>query len=68
MSARHMILIGSVLKKYKDNTNYDIEMERQHRQVMKRVRIENLADCPDKTQSKKSVHPWLIPITHDERL
>ena len=43
-------------------------MEGQRREITKRVRIENLADCPDKTQSKKSVHPWLIPITHDERL
>ena len=63
-----MILVGSILNRYKDNTNYEIEMEGQHRQIMKRVRIENLADCPDKTQSKKSVHPWLIPITHVERL
>ena len=67
-SARHMILVGSILKRYKDNTNYDIEMEGQRREITKRVRIENLADCPDKTQSKKSVHPLLIPITHDECL
>ena len=46
---RCMILVGSILKRYKDNTNYDIEMEEQHRQIMERVRIENLADCPDKT-------------------
>ena len=58
-SARHMILVGSFLKRYKDNTNYDIEMEGQRRQIMKRVRIENLAYCPDKTQSKKSIHPLL---------
>ena len=63
-----MILVGSILKRYKDNTNYNIEMEGQHRQIMKRLRIENLADCPDKTQSKKSIHQFLIPITHDERL
>ena len=56
-SARHLILVGSILKRYKDNTNYNIEMERQYRQIIKRVRIENLADYPDKTQPKKSVHP-----------
>ena len=66
--ARHMILVGSILERYKDNTNYDIEMEGQHRQKTERMRIENLADYPDKTQSKKSVHLLLIPITHDERL
>ena len=43
-----MILVGSVLKRYKDNSNYDIEMEGQHRQIMKRMRIENLANFPDK--------------------
>ena len=63
-----MILVGSILKRYKDNTNYDIEVEGQQRQIIKRVKIENLADCPDKTQSKKSIHVLLIPITHDERL
>lgn len=63
-----MILVGSVLKRYKDNSNYHIEMEGQHRQIMKRMRIENLANFSDKTQSKKSIHPWLIPITHDECL
>ena len=26
-STRHMILVGSVIKRYKDNSNYDIEME-----------------------------------------
>ena len=67
-SARHMILVWSILKRYKDNTNYDIEMEGLHCQIIKRKRIGNLADCPDKTQSKKSAHPLLIPITHDERL
>ena len=48
-SARHMILVGSLLKRYKDNNKYDIEMEGQHPSIMKRVRIENLANCPDKT-------------------
>ena len=63
-----MILVASTLKRYKDNTNYNTEMEGQHRQVMKRVRMEDLADCADKTQSKKSIHPLLIPITHNKRL
>ena len=44
-----MILVGSILKRYEGNTNYDIEMEGQHRQIIKRVRIENLADFSDKT-------------------
>ena len=61
-----MILVGSILNRYNNNTNYDIEMEGQHRHTMKRFRIENLTDYPDKTQSKKSIHPLLIP--HDERL
>ena len=28
-SVRHKILVGSILKRYKDNTNYDIKMEEQ---------------------------------------
>ena len=63
-----MILVRSILNRYKDNTNYDIAMEGQHHLTMKRMRIKNLADCPDKTLSKKSAHPLLIPITHNERL
>ena len=56
-SARHMILVGSILKRYKGNTDCDSKMEGQHRQIMKRVGIENSADYPDKTQLKKIYSP-----------
>ena len=62
-STKHTIKVGLVIKRYLDDTNYDIKTEGPVHQLMKKVKIEYLAVCPWEKQSKP--YPLLIPINHD---
>ena len=59
-SMKHMIKVGSMIKKYRDDTNYDIRTEGPGHRLMKKLRIKDLADCPCGKHSKS--HPLLIPL------
>ena len=61
-----MIKVGSIIKRYRYDTNYDIKIEGPGHQLMKKVRIEDLAYCPCEKHSKS--HPILTPVTQEERL
>lgn len=74
---KHAIMVATILKRYKDNSNYNILLDNPESNVMKNVRVEDLADCPQTEKSVKSPgkakpsakrHPLLIPYTHDDRL
>jgi len=62
-STRHMILVGSILKRYRNDSTYEISMEGPGEELMKKVRVEDLADCPSEMP-----HPLLIPLRHEDRL
>lgn len=61
-----MIKVGSIIKRYRYDTNYDIKIEGPGHQLMKKVRIEDLAYCPCEKHSKS--HQILTPVTQEERL
>ena len=66
------IVSGTVVKRYKDDANYDFRLDKPNccSSILKKVRIEDLADCPDSLLKKKTSikHRYLIPLTHNHRL
>ena len=61
-----MIKVGLIIKRYQDATNCNVRIEGPCHRLMKKVIIEDLADCPLEKHWKS--HPLLIPINHEERL
>ena len=61
-----MIKLGSIIKRYWVDTKCDIRIEVPGHRLMKKVRTEDVVDCPCKKHSKS--HSLLTPITHEKRL
>lgn len=65
----YFIQTGEVVKRYKDNSNYDILLESGS--LMKNIRVEDLADCPSTPSPKRPRernNHLMIELTHDDRL